>query len=179
MKSEANIIDLQACNGLYRVDYMEYNKEIILRKPNKEDIRCIVYQFKGDYFSDSFDIDLLSEKYAKFAEFIVAYYDGNPIGYIAYYCNDLDTFTAYITMVVVKSEFRGQGIATKMLKYVLNDCKEHGFKTCRLEVNNINIKAICLYEKMGFKFASSAGNDSSYYTTTLDQRINYEELIIE
>lgn len=147
---------------------MEYNNEIILQKPNKENVRWIVYQFRGDYFSDSFDIDLISEKYAECAELIVAYYDGNPIGYIAYYCNDLDTLTAYITMVVVKNDFRGQGIATKMINYVLSDCKEHGFRICRLEVNNINTKAIRLYKKIGFEFESSASDNSSYYTTILD-----------
>lgn len=145
----------------------ETQNKIMLRVPNRDEISSIIKQFKNDYFSDSIDIDLISDKYAKFADLIVAYYENDPAGYIAYYCNDSKALTAYITMVVVKETFRCQGIATKMLDFVLNNCRRNGFKKCRLEVDNENKKALRLYKKTGFVYEGSAGNNSSYYYISL------------
>lgn len=56
-----------------------------------------------------------------------------------------------ITNVAVKKEFRNQGIATKLLKYALNEGRKMNLKEFTLEVRVSNKAAIRVYEKVGFK----------------------------
>jgi len=52
----------------------------------------------------------------------------------------------------VHAEFRGQGIAKRLLETVLMDSQRFGFKKLRLDVYKSNIVAQNLYEKFGFEY---------------------------
>lgn len=62
-------------------------------------------------------------------------------------CGDAD-----ITNVMIREDYRRQGIARKMLKRLMEDAKEIGVRNYTLEVRRSNLPAIKLYEKIGFKF---------------------------
>ena len=56
----------------------------------------------------------------------------------------------HITNVAVLSEYRKKGIATKLIKEMLNLCKEHGTHYIMLEVRKSNLPAQKLYLKFNF-----------------------------
>lgn len=56
----------------------------------------------------------------------------------------------------VDEEFRNQGIGSKLLEYVRDYAKENGYTDLRLTVNEENLNARHLYEKMGFKVKNIA-----------------------
>ena len=53
--------------------------------------------------------------------------------------------------IAVLKESQGKGYASFMMKYMLDYLKQKQCDTIFLEVNKINVKAIKLYEKFGFK----------------------------
>lgn len=52
----------------------------------------------------------------------------------------------------VHADFRGQGIAKRLLETVLMDGQRFGFKELRLDVYKSNVVAQNLYENFGFKY---------------------------
>lgn len=90
----------------------------------------------------------------------VKHYENNSLaGFIAYYCNDLIHKKAFITLVLVASNYRGLNIAKKMLNKVLFDIQARGFNSCALEVKIDNLIAIKVYQSLGFKKISTIKSD--------------------
>lgn len=58
---------------------------------------------------------------------------------------------ADIMNIVVKKDFRNNGIGSLLLDYLISYSKSINLKTITLEVNEINIPAIKLYEKFDFE----------------------------
>ena len=58
---------------------------------------------------------------------------------------------ADIMNIVVKKDFRNIGIGALLLDYLISYSKSINLKTITLEVNEINIHAIKLYEKFDFE----------------------------
>lgn len=67
---------------------------------------------------------------------------------------------ADIMNIVVKKDFRNNGIGSLLLDYLISYSKSINLKTITLEVNEINIPAIKLYEKFAF---SKLGIRKKYY----------------
>lgn len=89
--------------------------------------------------------------------FKVAECDGEIAGYVVLR-KILDE--AELLSIAVKPELRRKGIATELMKSLLNEIKD-SVRYCFLEVRVSNIKAINLYEKLGFK---KVGLRKKYYT---------------
>ena len=140
------------------------SKRIIeIKKLDDTKIISTVKNFAKNYYIVDFDINALAKKYYKFAELICACCDDDIIGYVSYYANDNITKTAYISMVVVKKQYRGKGIAKSMIQKVIDDCKNRNFKSIRLEVHKTNYAAIQLYTKLGFRIEQYADGNSLYF----------------
>ena len=71
-----------------------------------------------------------------------------------------------IEYIAVKKEYRNKKIASKLLEYVINDCKLNNIVNISLEVNVNNISAINLYKKFSFKIEAIRekyfNNDDAY-----------------
>ena len=63
-----------------------------------------------------------------------------------------------IMNIVVKKDFRNQGIGSLLLKELINLSKSLNVKNLFLEVNQKNTPAILLYNKFGFKKISTRKN---------------------
>ena len=72
---------------------------------------------------------------------------------------------ATLNNIVVKKSCRGRGIGGELLEALIEMCSELNMKTLTLEVNSLNIPAINLYEKFGFK---NLGIRKKYYNNTQD-----------
>lgn len=65
----------------------------------------------------------------------------------------------YLSRLIVKPEYRRQGIATKIVEYLLNKATEMGFKEATIGVDLNNHIALHLYEKFGFNSILYRGKD--------------------
>ena len=93
---------------------------------------------------------------------IPTFYVGNNkiLGYITY----LDIYDRFeISNIYVLREFRGNGIASKMLQFVIDEGLNKKINNITLEVNSKNTSAIALYHKYGFKEVAIR---SGYYSGT-------------
>ncbi len=62
----------------------------------------------------------------------------------------------------IMPEYRGRGIGSECLEYILNYGKERGCKIAELCVNPKNSNAIALYSKYGFRETSRKQNERGY-----------------
>ena len=122
----------------------------------------ILQEFYNHYNSETNSyIDILEEEktnpYLKYC-----FYVGNNkiLGYITY----LDIYDRFeISNIYVLREFRGNGIASKMLQFVIDEGLNKKINNITLEVNSKNTSAIALYHKYGF---NEVAIRSGYYSGT-------------
>ena len=103
----------------------------------------------GKLITDS--IDKYVEKISEKALIITISNCGNLQGFIAYYDNDNNKETAYLTMIAIEPDKQGMGYGKNLLHLSINNLKHKGFKKYKLEVLKNNIKAIDIYEEFGFR----------------------------
>lgn len=102
-------------------------------------------------FVETENLNAYLDKIQNNAEFITHYSAGKCAGFVAFYCNDKNKKNAYVTLVLLAPSFRGKGIASSLIRYTLEYCKNNKFEKCELEVRKDNYSAIRLYEICGFR----------------------------
>jgi ribosomal protein S18 acetylase RimI-like enzyme len=113
------------------------------------------------------DIAVYAAKISDNAIRFEAWSDGSLVGLLAAYCNDPERRSAYITSVSIRSDRRGEGIATRLLHACVEYAKLHGLGQIGLEVAREHRTAIHLYQKCGFSLGARNG---SFITMNLDLR---------
>lgn len=104
----------------------------------------------GRFIEGVADLDEYISKIARQGE-IFSLTDGNRCrGFIAFYCNDLSTRRAYITLMAVSLGDRRAGLGRCLVSAVVSIAKGRGFQTCRLEIATSNAASLALYRSMGF-----------------------------
>jgi GNAT superfamily N-acetyltransferase len=86
---------------------------------------------------------------------VVAYWNETPVG-----CGAIKQYnenTMEVKRMFVNFEFRGKGIATKVLLALENWTRELNFTRCILETGKRQPEAISLYEKNGYKVIPNFG----------------------
>ena len=126
-----------------------------------------VLKVENDCFStpwsrDSFVRELVENKIALY---LVAKIEKIAVGYIGVWkiFNE-----GHITNVAVHSDYRGKGIATRLISELLSLCEKDGIDAFTLEVRRSNIVAQNLYKK--FQFAE-CGFRKGYYQDTKEDAI--------
>ena len=107
-----------------------------------------------------------NEYYDKIMEVgnVCCYYDNNKIiGLVIFYDNQ---DIAQITLVAVDPKYRGKGIASKIIKLVLNKIN----KPTRIITWESNISAIYLYKKLGFKITNINLNKYNINELIMDKK---------
>lgn len=95
------------------------------------------------------DVDLYYEKLSKLATSVVCMDGDKMVGIVAVYCNNMETKVAYIPLVCVDVESRGQHIATELMNRAISLVKSRGMLKIGIHTNNKFAKS--LYVKMGFQ----------------------------
>lgn len=117
-------------------------------------IESLLKEFRYDLYNKNFafdDLKQLSCKYADNAKVIVILDEHREhVGFVAFYCNDDVSHSAFISMIVVKKSCRHNGIGKKLLEIVLNKAKENGMQYIRLSVNQQNVQAQKFYVTQKF-----------------------------
>lgn len=105
-------------------------------------------------FIEAGDLDAYLKKLDERAD-IVSESDGARCrGFVAFYCNNLVTRRAFVTLVAVAPQDRQSGLARTLVTRALDICRERGFVSCGLEVRADNAPALALYEGLGFETVS-------------------------
>lgn len=91
--------------------------------------------------------------------FFVAFVNHHPVGFIGGHRDWFFAGKVYgeIHEIVVQPEFRSMGIASKLLKKVLDYFKESGKTTAGLWVGTTNESAKKFYSKQGFEYKGTFG----------------------
>lgn len=95
------------------------------------------------------------------AHFLLAYRE-RPLGYAAFYCNDVCNHIAYLSMIGVDSEVQHIGIGSQLLQTVESISIRYGMKKLQLEVWKDNKGAQHFYQKHAFDFLDKE-TDTSYF----------------
>ena len=110
-------------------------------------------------FDDFWNYNILkSELESSNSKYIIAKTnDGEIIGFAGI---KIILDNADIMNIVVKKSWRNQGVGNLLLNNLISLCKELNLVSLSLEVNEDNLPAIHLYEKVGFK---KIGLRKNYY----------------
>lgn len=131
---------------------------------NKQDIKTILFEFKDDLFDKTItngQLEKLSAKFAKVATFIVLRENVNySLGYVAIYCNNMKNYTAFISMIVVKSIYHHRGLGTILIEEAIKYAKASGMRRIVLDVAKDNKIAFQFYKKYGF---TKIDENNKYY----------------
>ncbi|MEM7795684.1 MAG: GNAT family N-acetyltransferase [Cyanobacteria bacterium P01_C01_bin.118] len=134
--------------------------EIVFRAPVPGDMGWVISMHGKIYAQDfqltpQFEIDiarklvLFFDHSDDFDQLLIALVNGDPVGSIA--VSKKSATTAFVNFVLVIHEFRGQGIATKMINKVIDHARQNQFSKLRLETYSCLRGARYLYNKLGFQ----------------------------
>ena len=122
----------------------------MVRQYNETDIPFIIDGLKSFNIVDNNDIFKNSIN-----NFIVCEFNNKKCGFIQYskYYDRIE-----IDYILVSLEYRRCGLASKMLEFLINYCKNEKQENITLEVSEKNVAAINLYKKMGFEVCATRDN---------------------
>ena len=77
----------------------------------------------------------------------------------------IDSKRVYVSRMIVKKEYRGRGIGSEILEFLINKATEMGFSEMTIGVDKDNENALNLYRKYGFTevLFDGADEDGEYY----------------
>lgn len=104
-------------------------------------------------FNDVFTKENVNKnlKNNQFTNYFTYITDNHAVAFINY---DIMYERAELININVLNNYQNQHIASKLIEYMLEDCKDKEVKSITLEVKITNEKAIHLYKKYGFKQVS-------------------------
>ena len=150
---------------------MRFIMDLKLSKMSIEDLKSIKNVLTSE-FDNFWSYDVLEEELECDNSYvIVAKVDENTIVGFAGLKVILDE--ADIMNIVVKKDFRHNGIGSVLLKNLINHSKDLNLKTITLEVNENNLSAIRLYDKFSF---DKLGIRKNYYDGKSDAIIMSKKL---
>ena len=115
---------------------------------SKEQIEYMVKNFQSE--------SIIKEQSENGYLYFIAEYDGTYAGYCCIVPEDNSVF---LSKFYIKKEFRGMGIAKKLLKYALKPFSSQELLRVHLTVNKYNTNSIAVYKKMGFEIFNECVND--------------------
>lgn len=145
---------------------MEKNRvnknDVTISKMQLIDLEKIKQNLKTDY-DDFWNVDTIYEELnSSNSIYIVAKNEEKILGFAGI---KIILDEAELMNIVTKKDARNLGIATEMMKEIINLCKENNIKKINLEVNTKNSVAIKLYKNYNF---TEVGLRKKYYNNTDD-----------
>ncbi len=145
---------------------------VLVRKAGSEDLRILATMaeriwhstYDGllspgqiEYMLDRFQSEhAMADQMSDGYEYLIAEYDGEPVGYSSYVPRDDGMF---LSKLYISEGSRGHGLVGMMFSRVFQEALSHGFHRIHLTVNKENSHAISFYERIGFRIFESAVND--------------------
>lgn len=133
-------------------------EKIEVKEATLEDIEDFL-EIEKDSFADPWSKDLFTSELSDQVRriYFKAIIKNNKVGFIGlWFIMD----ECHIVNIAVHKDYRNKGIAKELVKEAINECKKRHIKGLTLEVREGNLKALNLYESLGFK---KAGLRKNYY----------------
>lgn len=135
-------------------------------KPTRMALRRFLKEVDGDFspaLSERVDLDVFADKLLKNANFFYDESDrGNIKCLVAMYANDFEKKYAYIPLVAVASNYRKQGLGSKMMLKALDYIHSLGDGIKIIGIHTNNPIAFELYKKLSFHEVCVC-DDNKYY----------------
>ncbi|MDY0268158.1 ribosomal protein S18-alanine N-acetyltransferase [Trichloromonas sp.] len=128
-----------------------------IRPMEEKDLDEIV-RAEGECYSHPWSAEIFRRELANpVSRLRLLHLDGQPAAYLCawYLVGEL-----HIHNIATRPPFRRQGLAIKLLRGIIDECRETGLERVFLEVRVGNIGAIALYRAFGFR---EAGRRKGYY----------------
>jgi len=153
-------------NNSDKIDTKDKDKDE--EKVSKSDLRYVQYELEKEHVYLDPIRALISKDLSEPYSIYVYRYFLNQWGDLCYMALDADsddlrgvvvcklenhrsgTFRGYIAMLATVKEFRGKGIATKLVEMAITSMKERGADEIVLETEVTNEASLRLYERLGF-----------------------------
>lgn len=103
-----------------------------------------------------------SEKLAQFAQVLCAVEEEKTCGFVVFYANDINTHTAFVTLLACAQAYQGKGLGKELMERVSGEAAHAGMTKVRLEVDLDNIGAIAFYTKLGYRQVGEKMQSSMY-----------------
>jgi ribosomal-protein-alanine N-acetyltransferase len=135
-----------------------------------------ISDIEDDSFPNPYPLSLLKRLIDDYSESFLVAVD-HKAKLVGYCVSSLGGSSAHLISIAVDREFRGNGIATMLLKRTIGYLVAHAAREFYLEVNPKNVEAVGLYGKLGFEKAGvlkeyySDGSDAITMKIILDPRI--------
>ena len=105
-----------------------------------------------------------------------AIYAGDAMVGFAMYGPDEDDATLFvIDRLMIAEGHRGKGYGKTALLAILEEAERRGFSRIRLSTNPENVKAIKLYERVGFRANGEMDGDEAVYIYTAEIEPNHSK----
>lgn len=128
-------------------------KLIIREKEYYEDVYSLLQTTNDDFtpaLTEKFSLEEITDKYIKLAHIYIAYVRDEPAGLVAFYPNEFPK-DSYMSLIAVKSEFRGFQIGKSLETKCINYCQQFGSKGLLLNMRRSNSKLFESRQKLGYK----------------------------
>lgn len=138
--------------------------------PLVDKIKEIIYEFDGEFISSVItrpDFIQVLNRIVDNAFVLTAFVENEIIGFCAFYINNFECKTVYISLIAVKMRYQGMHVGTIMMDYIKSMSKLNGFDKIRLEVDDANINGIAFYKRNSFIYERNASANSRYMVCTL------------
>ena len=137
------------------------NNDMITVRPLRFDdgaFLCSIFKDNREYYDIFFDSENDPVEWQKRVERFIQQNDishhiieinGMSVGWLS--CIDAEQDSLEIGILVIKSEYLGQGFGAKGLIWLIDKAKAHGKHSILLNVNQSNARAIQFYKRFGFE----------------------------
>ncbi len=115
------------------------------------------------------DLAEYCQKLSEYATVLLMFEKDELIGFCAYYANDVETKTGYISLIGILPAFRNAGYGSRLLLHCIEKMSSAGMLRVKLEVDLTNTAAQSYYKKNGFKYSGKARPDSIYLEKAIER----------
>lgn len=123
------------------------------------DVRGLLEDLDAEFdppISSMVDLAIYAEKLSDLACVVLARHGDRIAGLAAIYVNDLKTRTSYIPVLGVRPDYRGCGLARRIILECLAQARTAGMRRVRVRTWQTNAGALRLYRALGFEAISVA-----------------------
>ncbi len=126
------------------------------------------------------EISSFAKKQLEYGHVLVAFQNDEVVGYLCFYCNDMESRTAFISAIVVG----GEGLVKGRVFFGLTEAAvkigvKAGMTSLRIGVDKDNTYARKVYEKMGFKYTGEENGNDIFMLISKEQLISVMKIRIE
>jgi len=149
------------------------------KKFSFDDVYSLIVKLDSEFFpplSSRTDLKKYAKKLIKEAVlvFVVNREEKDIAGMAAYYCTPSLFDYAELSFLGVLDEYKKRGIATKLTKYMIKDCKLKGAKGIKTKTWDSNKLALDLYLKNGFKIINKK-EDNYFKRKSVIIRLDFDQ----